>query len=257
MESTGKIKSCQCRHGVFSFPANDAYIGRSMELYGEWSQGEVDLMARIIRPDACVVEVGSNLGTHTVPLARIVGENGSVIAFEPQRMIFQLLCSNLVMNGVTNVWAYNAAVGRIPGMVTVPEIDLGSVCNFGGVRIGSRQGTKTTLVTLDSLELDRVDFLKIDAEDCEPQVLLGAYETISRFLPPMLIEYNPHMREAINKILRLFPYRAWTFNEPLFSPLNYRNNPENVFANTHSLNLLLSRESIKGVTDMLQECFFA
>lgn len=257
MEQAVKIVSSQCRHGVFSFPAHDVYIGRSLALYGEWSQGEVDLMARIIRPGDCVVEVGSNLGTHTVPLAKMVGEHGSVIAFEPQRLIFQLLCSNLVANEVTNVWAYNAAVGRVPGRVMVPEIDPGTVYNFGGVRVGSPTGTLTSLVMLDSLELHKVDFLKIDAEDYEPAVLLGAYETINRFLPPMLIEYNPHMREAIDKVLRLFPYRAWTFNEPLFSPSNYKGNQENVFANTHSLNLFLSRDPVTGVTDRLVEWSFA
>ncbi len=257
MEQTAKIKSSQCRHGTFSFPANDAYIGRSMALYGEWSEGEVDLMSRIIRPGDCVVEVGSNIGTHTVPLAKMVGDAGSVIAFEPQRMIFQLLCANLIANAATNVWAHNAAVGRAPGMVTVPEIDLGTACNFGGVRVGAQRGTRVALATIDELELQRVDFIKIDAEDYEPAVLLGAYETINRFSPPMLIEYNPHMREAINNVLKLFPYRAWTFNEPLFSPANYKGNQENVFANTHSLNLFLSREPIAGVTDTLKELSFA
>ncbi|WON75835.1 FkbM family methyltransferase [Serratia sp. UGAL515B_01] len=253
MEPMVKIKSNKCRHGSFSFPANDLYVGRSMDLYGEWSEGEVTMMSRLISPGDCVVEVGSNLGTHTVPLARMVGESGSVIAFEPQRMIFQLLCANLVNNGLTNVWAYNSAVGRATGTVTVPEIDLGATCNFGCIRVGSKNGTKTPIVTLDSLELEKIDLLKIDAEDYEPQVLLGAYETIERLLPPIFLEYNHHMREEINKVLRLFPYRAWTFDEPLFSPENYRKNTENVFDNTYSFNLLLSTDSIEGVTDTLQE----
>lgn len=257
MQMTGSsLRKTEARHGIFLYPANDAYIGKSLELYGEWSEGEVSLVRHFAGIGACVIEVGSNLGSHTVAIGRMVGPEGRVYAFEPQRLVFQLLCTNLINNDITNVKAFNAAVGNGCGDVFVPEIELDKVYNFGGVRIGSTSGHRVPIMRIDDLELERVDFIKIDAEDCEPQVLLGAFETIRKHAPPMLIEYNPHMREQINRVLRLFDYRAWSYNEPLFNPANFKSNIENVFGGTASINLFLSKTSLPGVTDKLTEVTF-
>lgn len=252
-ETNSSLKKTYARHGAFLYPANDAYIGKSLELYGEWSEGEVNLIGHFAGKGACVIEVGSNLGSHTVALGRLVGPEGRVIAFEPQRLIFQILCTNLINNDIYNVKTFNAAVGNNSKDVFVPEIELDKTYNFGGVRIGSPSGHRVPTMSIDSLDLQRVDFIKIDAEDCEPQVLLGAFETINKYYPPMLIEYNPHMREAIDRVLRLFDYRAWSFNEPLFNPGNFKNNKENVFGGTASINLFLSKRPISSITDRLTE----
>ena len=253
MNQPAAIATQPCRHGLFAYPVHDEYIGRSLQLYGEWSEGEVNLVRSILRPGDTLVEVGSNIGTHTVPLAKWLGPQGRVYAFEPQRLVYQLLCANLVANHVHNVWAYNFAVDRAPGSTVVPEIALDTTYNFGAVRVGAPSGTAVPVTTIDSLQLERVDFIKIDAEDCEPGVLLGAMQTIDRFRPPLLIEYNNHLRAAINRVLRLFPYRAWAFDEPLYSPANFNRNPDNVFGAIHSLNILLAESPIPGVTDGLRE----
>lgn len=247
------LRKIEARHGIFLYPANDAYIGKSLELYGEWSEGEMGLLQHFACTGACVVEVGSNLGSHTVAIGRMVGPEGQVYAFEPQRLIFQILCANLINNDIYNVKAFNAAVGNGFGEVFVPEIELDQVYNFGGVRIGSPNGYRVPMMTIDSLDLQRVDFIKIDAEDCEPQVLLGAFETIRKHAPPMLIEYNPHMREQINRVLRLFDYCAWSFNEPLYNPANFKSNKINVFGGTASINLFLSKTPVPGITDKLTQ----
>ncbi len=62
-----------CRYGQMLYNLNDQYIGRSLDLYGEFSEGEVDLFRQIVKPGQIVVEVGANLGAHTVFLARQVG----------------------------------------------------------------------------------------------------------------------------------------------------------------------------------------
>ena len=54
----------QVKHGVFAFNRNDRFIGRSLDLYGEWAESEITLLARFIRPDATVVDVGANIGPH-------------------------------------------------------------------------------------------------------------------------------------------------------------------------------------------------
>lgn len=247
------MKLTEARYGSFYFPQGDQYIGKCLDEYGEWSNQEVDLIKKVIKPDSTLVEIGSNIGSHTVPLAKFLSE-GQIIAAEPQRLIHQVLCANLILNGVNNVWTYNAAVGAQTGTVMVPEIDSEAAYNFGGVRVGkSLNGSKVNLISIDQLELERCDFIKIDAEDCEPQVLLGAFKTIKKFTPYMLIEFNDHMQTDIKRVLKLFNYRAWIFNEPLFNPSNFKSNQNNLFPNIVSKNLFLSLDEIPGVTTTLKE----
>ena len=70
------------RDGWMVFNKNDMYIGRSIKEYGEWSQAEIDLCTQILTPTDFVIEVGSNIGSHTLALSKKV-DKGAVFAFEP------------------------------------------------------------------------------------------------------------------------------------------------------------------------------
>lgn len=104
------------RHGTFLYNRQDEFVGRSLELYGEWSEAEILLFRQLIEPDCVVVEAGSNIGAHTVWFSRAVGDRGRVIAYEPQRSVFQLLCANLALNERFNVDARCEAIGRTDGL---------------------------------------------------------------------------------------------------------------------------------------------
>src|SRR5688572_32765085 len=84
----------RCRHGIFAYNTNDLYISRSMDMYGEWCESEVALLLQVLKPGHVVLDVGANIGTHTVALATHVTAAGTVYAVEPQRLTFQLLCAN-------------------------------------------------------------------------------------------------------------------------------------------------------------------
>ena len=83
-----------CRYGRMLYNKNDAFTGRSLELYGEWKQKELDLLAQVIRPGSLVVDVGANIGCHTLFFAKMAGLRGKVFAFEPHRLLFQTLKNN-------------------------------------------------------------------------------------------------------------------------------------------------------------------
>jgi hypothetical protein len=85
----------QCRHGMMLYNVHDLYVGRSLDQYGEFSQGEIDLFGQILKPGQVVLDVGANIGAHTLWFAQTVGPSGTVLAFEPQRIVFQALCANL------------------------------------------------------------------------------------------------------------------------------------------------------------------
>jgi hypothetical protein len=84
------------------FLRTDKYIGASLDLYGEYSHRESELFAQLVAQGQIVIEVGTNSGAHTVPLARLVGETGQVLAFEPQRGVHELLCGNPALNELFN-----------------------------------------------------------------------------------------------------------------------------------------------------------
>src|SRR5260221_8576585 len=162
-----------CRYGTMMFPLNDQYIGRSLDLYGEYSEAEVDVFKFILRPGDVVIDAGANMGALTLPFSRLVGETGSVIAFEPQRPMFYLLCGNLAINTIENVAAIQAALGAAPGTILVPLLRPQGHYNFGGVSIGGPTGDPVRLRTIDQLGLPALRLLKIDVEGAELGVIQG------------------------------------------------------------------------------------
>jgi hypothetical protein len=66
------VKQIKARHGTFYSIVNDSYIGRSLEEYGEWGQGEMYIYENFIKKDSIVVEIGSHIGSLTVPISGYV-----------------------------------------------------------------------------------------------------------------------------------------------------------------------------------------
>ena len=175
------VRVRQCRHGAMLYHLNDAYVGRSLDVYGEYSELEARLFCHILRPGMTAVDVGANIGSFTVPMARAVFPGGEVIAIEPQRLLHQMLCANVALNGLRNVRALHAGAGRAQGRAVAPAIDLAVPRNFGAVALAdSGAGEAVDIVALDALGLAQCHFVKIDVEGMEAAVIEGAAETLCR-----------------------------------------------------------------------------
>jgi hypothetical protein len=85
MTYTGFNRLKECRYGSMLYNPNDTYVGRSLDLYGEYSEEEVSLFRDLLSEPGSVLDVGANIGVHTVAFAEIVGSAGEVHAFEPLR----------------------------------------------------------------------------------------------------------------------------------------------------------------------------
>jgi FkbM family methyltransferase len=230
----------RCRHGTMMFYANDQYIGRSLDLYGEFSEREIELFAQLVRPGMTVVDAGANIGAHTLFFASVVGADGRVFAFEPQRALYQILCGNVAFNLQTNVVAVQAGLGAEEGTITVPKIDYGRGGNFGGVALGKYEGgEEVPLRKLDSYALTSCHLIKIDVEGMEKAVLEGARATLERQKPLLYVE-NDRKEKSSELIRWLFDhdYRLYWHTPRMFNPENFFGAKENVFGAVVSLNML-------------------
>lgn len=222
----------QCRHGVFLYNVNDRFIGRSLDLYGEWCEAEVEVLGQIVQPGQIVLDVGANIGTHTVFFARHMQGRGLVYAFEPQRLPFQNLCANLALNALSNVRAFQAGVGAASSSIRLPVLDPARSLNFGGFALQDHpSGEAVEVIRIDDLQLPGCSLIKVDVEGMEAAVLAGARETIRRYRPALFVENNSteRSREVIEAVTAL-DYEAWWHISGYYNPDNHFGNGENVFA---------------------------
>lgn len=232
------------------YNVNDTHVGRSLDLYGEWCEAEVELFSRLLRPGDVAVDVGANVGAHTVALARLVGPRGTVVAFEPQRVIFQALCANVAINSLPNVFCYQSAVGERAGAMVVPPLDPTTEQNFGGFGIsGYEQGEPVNIVALDDLPLRRCRLIKVDVEGMELGVIRGAASLIQRCWPILYVENNrPDRSEELVRHIYALGYDLFWHRTPVFNPSNFFGNATNVFGGEMSENMLcLPHNSLHAV----------
>ena len=236
-------------------PPRDQFIGRCLEVYGEFSPGEWEMLAQIIKPGLNVVEVGSNIGVHTVPMARAC-RPGHLYAYEPQRRIFQILCANLVLNDIDNVVAAPDACGDQRGEARIPAYDYQAAGNFGGVSIAPAHtaGELVRVVPLDDLRLLTCGLIKVDVEGHESQVLIGAAETIARCRPVLYVENDrePQQRGLI-KLIHGMGYRLYWHTPRLVGRNNFNGVEGNVFPIVYgSINMLCLPSERDVPTDLEQ-----
>lgn len=148
------------------------------------------------------VDLGANVGVHSVEWGALMTGWGRVIACEPQRMLYYALAGNVALNGLFNVDVRRVAVGATEGEIGVPVPDYAADGSYGSLELRKRKETEfigqtidyengletVPLITVDGLGLERCDLLKIDVEGMEEEGVSGALGTISRCKPVLIIE---------------------------------------------------------------------
>ena len=221
------------RDGRAFINPNDYYIGQALAEYGEYCQGEIDLFAQIVQPGDIVFEVGANIGSHSVWLAKRVGSGGRLYAFEPQRLIFQMLCANVVLNDLSNVRCVNAGLGKVADTVYVQELEPKLINNFGAFSLLDRAGQageSTEIKTLNEYDAPSCKFLKIDVEGMERDVIAGGSQFIKLHRPVIYVENDrPAFAKELTTLIDSLGYKMFWHAVPLFNPNNYRLKKENIF----------------------------
>jgi len=218
-------------------------ISNYVDMYGEWSETEVDLFRFLLNKASNCVEVGSNIGMHTIPISRFC-EDGQIICFEPQRVIFNILCGNAAINNRTNIYARCEAVGETNKSIEIESSDYDEPCNYGSFSVSAgfsmegsyaakTQKIRTQMVSLDNDEqiqsLPTLDLLKIDAEGHEPLVISGARHVIEKHKPNIFLEANQRdsMTQCFSSLSEM-GYIGYWFASQRYRKDNFNRNPFSV-----------------------------
>jgi len=186
---------CVLNDGVIVEGRNQAgWGGRGVYIWGDDLEPEFKHFARLIDPGAVVIDIGANTGIYTLRAAARVGPTGVVVALEPFPEMAADLHRNVRLNGFTNVRTRCLCAG---GATETAEL----VANFGKPnsfsllrRDPSAEAMSVLKMSLDDLvryeRLQRLDYVKIDAEGAEQEILDGGRETLGRYRPIIQAEVS-------------------------------------------------------------------
>lgn len=244
LESDQGVETVDLRFGdcVFSLsgdPEDRSVFGAIKQLEGRWEPHIASVLRHCIRPNFVCLDIGANIGAHSVVMASIA-RDGQVLAFEASPRNCAYLKENARRNRLGNLRSENLALWNCRGAINFCHIDELAGCSFVGTdEVDSTADEKIRAVVTGewlkdlhlhiSMEkvncvplddwvtnsgLDRVDLIKIDVEGAEVRVLQGSRATLSQYNPIVITEYNPDCaekyfgqtrREYFDNLAQVFP----------------------------------------------------
>lgn len=181
-------------------------ISNFIRQHGIWEPHLYYFYSRFIKPDFIVIDAGANIGFHSVQFAKLANE-GKTYCFEPQPLIFNVLTTNILFNGLTDVVEqYKLGLGNKEETLKMKPLHVqvwGPDCiNWGGRGLtDSEEGEEEVqLITLDSLGLPKLDLIKLDIQGSEPIAVEGGLKTIKENTPIMFLEGNLEQEKYVKLI---------------------------------------------------------
>ncbi len=174
VEGDHGVSRLVAQHGTFMHPEN---------------LRDLFLAALCVPEGGVVVDAGACIGDQTVPYAQMVGADGLVYAFEPHPQSYQALVKNVAH--LTNVRTYEAALNS-NAMQLYTTFSL-TPSNIGASFVGLSEEFQSVVARTTTLDvaldgISRLDFIHLDAEGMESQILKGATGLIEQFRPSLMVE---------------------------------------------------------------------
>jgi FkbM family methyltransferase len=197
----------ETNYGMFCLLEKDL-ISRCISNYGHWEQHLHYFYSNFIKPDSVILDGGANLGFHTVCFASLANK-GTIYSFEPQPLIFNILSTNVLINGASDiVKQFRLGLGdkeKTLKMTPLKEQFFSEDCiNYGGRGLTDlEEGEEEVLLTtIDNLNLSKLDLIKLDVQGFELETIKGGEKTIKNNYPIFFLE-NYIDQEKDQEVLQL------------------------------------------------------
>ena len=178
---TATIDTIRTRYGTFAVDRiQDKKIAKALQSNTYPNEILLEMTRHFVNTESTVIDIGAHIGTFAIPLATCVKK---IIAFEPSPGHFTLLSRNADANGI-HLQLINKALGSVEGR---GALIVRNASNAGTTTLVA--GDTTTISTLDA-EVTHADFIKLDVEGMELEVLRGGVKLIERARPVILFEVH-------------------------------------------------------------------
>lgn len=167
----------------------------------DYELNNINFINNYVPNSSVIIDIGAHIGLLSIILGKKAGAKGKVYAFEPTLSTYQILKETIRINGMNDrVIPMNAAVAGEDGKAVfyVTDIKAHNSNSLANNRrnYGNERGVEVEVVSVDSFatkrKIDKVDFIKIDAEGAEYGVLKGASKVIEKDRPHMLLALHPN-----------------------------------------------------------------
>jgi FkbM family methyltransferase len=206
----------QTKHGLLMFNAHALSITQALLDQGSWAWQEIQAMMPYV--SGITLDIGAFIGTHSLTFSE---KADRVYAFEPHPLAYDNLCTNLLLNNNLKVIPIQCALGNEDGET---PLDIQSPEHLNAAT-GTTVGTgshKTAIRKLDSLGFSTVQFMKIDVEGYELEVLKGAEKTIGKDHPVIYIEC--HTEQLVKECSQFLAKMGYVATPLIFTTVLF---PEN------------------------------
>lgn len=202
----------QCKDSKFYLPSINK---KHRRIYGEYVQREIfirdnyyegdlldSLLNEIIEQNWNIVDVGANIGNHSLCFARKANE---VISIEPVKLNFEILKKNVEINNKNNITLYQVGLGSHSSKGSIANVNTN---NMGSTELEYDDNGEIVIVSMDELLVGKkIDFIKIDVEGFEYEVLQGAKRILKDQHPVIFVEIFDERFEIVNSYLMSLGYR--------------------------------------------------
>lgn len=173
----------------------DSKDGMQLSIHGIHEPTETNKIKNEINSGDVILDIGANIGYYTLMFARLVGKNGQVYAFEPEQYNFNLLKENITLNNYNNVQIEQVAVSNFNGKATLHISKNKTGMHRLHQSVYCENSTEVDVLKIDDYlmkkNIKKIDFIKIDVEGAELDVLQGMINTIIQNKVKLLLEFIP------------------------------------------------------------------
>ncbi len=179
----------------------------------DWFEDEIKFLRFLLQPGQKVIDIGANYGVYTLSMAQTVGETGKIWAFEPASSTAKLLAASIGANGFNQVIIDQSALSHTSGLAELSLHDHSELNSLIHDNTGNGTTETVKISTLDEClqkyDWQEIDFIKIDAEGEEINILQGGQQFFDRLSP--LVQYEIKVNNGVDlKIAKAFAEKGYS-----------------------------------------------